>query len=60
MLKFEVEVKLKGRCKHCGKTFYLGKSFSNHLAYEHGIYKFKIYKLKAITRNTAKKYFKLK
>jgi len=47
-LKFEAEVKLSGRCKHCGKTFELYRPFSNHCAYEHGIYHSKYINLKQL------------
>lgn len=49
-MKLDAELKLRGRCKHCGKSFELFKPFQNHLAYEHEIYNSKWYELKAKIR----------
>lgn len=55
-MKIEAEVKLKGTCKHCGKTFELYRPFEKHLAYEHGIYNSTWYKFKVKIRNMFDKY----
>lgn len=58
----EAEVKIKGRCKKCGKSFELFKPFQNHLAYEHDIYVSKKFEVKAkigkFIKNIRKKVFK--
>lgn len=56
-MKLNAEVKIKGKCKHCGKTFEMFKPFSNHLAYEHGIYHSNLYKYKAKIRRLFIKIF---
>lgn len=55
-MKFKVETKWSGRCKHCGETFEMWKPFSEHLAYEHDIYVNKRYKVKAKIRKIINKF----
>lgn len=55
-MKIMTEVRLKGTCKYCGRTFELYRPFEKHLAYEHGIYHSKWYKFKANIRNMVNKF----
>lgn len=55
LLKVIAEVKIKGQCKHCGKSFKLWNEFSKHLAYEHEIYVSKWYMVKARVRKVLNK-----
>lgn len=54
-MKITAEVKIKGQCKQCGKSFKLYNEFSNHLAYEHEIYVSKWYMVKARLRKVINK-----